>query len=421
MTSWRFVHAADLHLDSPFVGLGQVSAELRQELVAATFTALQRVVEVCLTSGAEFLLLAGDLFDGPRLSLKAQLTLRRELARLADAGIETFIVWGNHDQPGAGALALEWPQGVTVFPPGEVNLAEVRRRGRTLARIYGTSHGGPAETANLAQAFPDVPSGPFALGLLHANLDRTAGHEDYAPCTLADLARPGLDYWALGHIHQPGVRRPAQPGVVYAGNPQGRHLKEAGPRGCYLVEVDGHEARPQFQELAAVGWQELQVDLTGLTRLTDAALRLTEVLENARPAPPAQGLILRLHLVLSGPLARELRSHGAEGELREELRQQGLEPRPWVWVESLHQVHRQLWDLEALRQGSDMAGIIAAMMAAVRESPTLAADLEPLVAPLYRHAQARRYLPPLESLKWQELLDDAADVLLACLFPGEEP
>jgi DNA repair protein SbcD/Mre11 len=232
---WCFVHAADLHLDSPFVGLRDLQPDLARELLEATFASFQGIVDLCLGARAEFLLLAGDLFDQPQGSLKAQLHLRRELGRLADAGIETFLVHGNHDHLGSRGVTLEWPAGVTIFPARQVEVAEVRRQGETLARVFGLSHAGPAEAANLTAQFPQASRGPFAVGLLHANLDRNPEHGDYAPCTLADLARVSYDYWALGHIHQPGVRRASQPAVVYAGNPQGRHLKESGPRGCYLV------------------------------------------------------------------------------------------------------------------------------------------------------------------------------------------
>jgi DNA repair exonuclease SbcCD nuclease subunit len=420
MARWRFVHAADLHLDSPFVGLAQVHPQLREALVSATFDSLRRLVDLCLTSRAEFLLLAGDLFDGPRLSLKAQVRLRQELARLTNAGIETFIVWGNHDYLATTGLSLDWPSGVTVFPAGEVAGCEVRRGGATLARIFGVSHGSAAERENLARTFPAPSPGPFTIGLLHANLDKSAGHEDYAPCSLADLARPGYDYWALGHIHAPGVRRAAQPAVVYAGNPQGRHINESGPRGCYLVEVDGHEAQLRFQETAAISWEAREVEVSGFSHLTQVAAHLSEVVEEARPESAAQGLILRLTLTGRGPVHRELRLPGNLTDLLDEVRQQAMSQHPWVWVESFPLNTAPDFDVAALKRGSDLAATVLTTLEDTRALGELPPEILGLLESLYLNPQGRRYLPDLAALDWPAFLKSTTDEILTRLFPGDE-
>jgi exonuclease SbcD len=420
MALWRFVHAADLHLDSPFVGLAQVHPQLREALVSATFDSLRRLVDLCLASRVEFLLLAGDLFDGPRLSLKAQVRLRQELLRLSHAGIDTFIVWGNHDYLATTGLSLDWPPGVTVFPAGEVSGCEVRRDGATLARIFGVSHGDAAQRENLAQRFPSPSPGPFTIGLLHANLEGSSGHEDYAPCSLADLARPGYDYWALGHIHAPGVRRFAQPAVVYAGNPQGRHINESGPRGCYLVEVDGHAAQLHFQETAAISWESREVEVSGFSHLTQAAAHLGALVEEARPEGAAQGLILRLTLTGRGAVHRELRLPGNLGDLLDEVRQQGMSQHPWVWVESFPLNTAPDFDLAALKQGSDLAATVLKTLEDTRASGELPPEILGLLESLYLNPQGRRYLPDLDSLDWQNFLGSTTDEILTRLFPGDE-
>jgi exonuclease SbcD len=420
MARWRFVHAADLHLDSPFVGLAQVHPQLREALVSATFDSLWRLVDLCLASRAEFLLLAGDLFDGPRLSLKAQVRLRQELTRLGEAGIETFIVWGNHDYLASSGLSLDWPLGVTVFSAGEVAGREVCRDGAVLARIFGISHGSAAEPENLARKFPAAAPGPFTIGLLHANLDKSSGYDDYAPCSLADLCQPGYDYWALGHIHAPGVRRFARPAVVYAGNPQGRHINESGPRGCYLVEVDGHEAHLQFQETAAISWEAREVEVSGLTHLTQVAARLAQVVEEARPEGAAQGLILRLTLTGRGAVHRELRLPGNLADLLEEVRQQGMSQHPWVWVESFPLNTAPDYDLDAIKHGSDLAATVLKTLEDTRALGGLPPEIHSLLESLYLTPQGRRFLPDLTALDWRTYLKSTTDEILTRLFPGEE-
>jgi DNA repair exonuclease SbcCD nuclease subunit len=420
MTTWRFVHAADLHLDSPFVGLRNYQEKLARELTEATFTGLQRIVDLCLENAAEFLLLAGDLFDGPGRSLRAQLRLRQELERLAGAGIETFIVHGNHDHLGGKSVTLTWPTGVHVFPAGQVEMAEVRRRGATLARIYGLSHAGPEEPENLARKFPAADRGPLAIGLLHANLDGNAEHENYAPCAMADLTSTGYDYWALGHIHRPGIRREAQPTVVYAGNPQGRHLKEAGPRGCYLVEVDGHQARPRFHPTGVIGWEEAVQDVSALENIDQVIETLEQTLEERRPASPQQGLILRLSLQGRGPTHRELQLPGTVDEILEQLREIGQNREPWVWVERLDAATAPAWDLAALSQGTDLVATLLGQLESARQSPEIAPEFQNLLTPLYHHHLARRYLPPVESLDKPDLLQEVAADLLNLLLPEED-
>ncbi len=418
MSRWRFVHAADLHLDSPFVGLQDLQPDLARELTEATFASLKRIVDLCLESRAEFLLLAGDLFDQPQGSLRAQLLLRRELERLEAAGLETFIVHGNHDHLGSRAVTLDWPRSVTVFSARQPEMAEVRRQGATLARIFGLSHFGPAEAANLSERFPPAGQGPFAVGLLHANLEGNPEHDDYAPCTLTDLSRVSYDYWALGHIHQPGVRKTTQPAVVYAGNPQGRHLKEAGPRGCYLVEVDGHLPRVQFQATAPIDWEEVPVDLSGLEKVDQVLAALQSEVEARRPQPPRQGAILRLTLTGRGPVHRELKLPGVLPELQEELRHLGRGARPWVWVESLVGKTAPDFDLASLGQGQTLVATLLRLLDEARRQPAPPPDIQSLLDPLFKHPQARPYLPA--SPPWQGWLDEVTVQLLARLLPEED-
>ena len=97
MNAFRFVHTADLHLDSPFLGIQEVNEHVAGELREATFRTFDRIVELCLKRHVDFLLIAGDIYDSRDRSLRAQLRLRDGLRPLSEAGIPTFIVHGNHD------------------------------------------------------------------------------------------------------------------------------------------------------------------------------------------------------------------------------------------------------------------------------------------------------------------------------------
>ncbi|MET0401607.1 MAG: DNA repair exonuclease, partial [Cystobacter sp.] len=190
---FKFVHAADLHLDTPFRGV-PVDSGLLGAFHQATFRAFSRIVDLCLRERVAFLLLAGDLFDMKDRSVRARLVLRRELDRLHAAGIQTFIVHGNHDPLSGDTGTLGLPASVKVFG-SDWEEAEVRRDGRLVCRVQGVSYADAEVRENLSTRFgrtaPD-----FTVGLLHANLGGAQGHANYAPCTLEDLAARGLDYWA---------------------------------------------------------------------------------------------------------------------------------------------------------------------------------------------------------------------------------
>ncbi len=286
MPAFRFVHAADLHLDAAFAGVSRdLSPRLADRLHRATFTAWERLVDLCLAERPDALLIAGDVHNHEDGSLRAQVALRDGCARLTDAGVQVFIAHGNHDPLTSRVRSLHWPDGVTVFGP-QVESHAVIRDGRVVAVVHGVSHETDREGRNLAKRFAraatiqgtiqdtvqgmvhgmvqnmDVPPGTPQIGVLHCNVGTTPGTRDagrYAPCTLDDLAATGMDYWALGHIHLPQVLR-TRPHVVYPGSTQGLHINEDGPRGCQLVTVheDG-EVELAFRPLAPVRWQVVEV------------------------------------------------------------------------------------------------------------------------------------------------------------------
>ncbi len=282
MPAFRFVHAADMHLDAAFAGVSRdLSPRLADRLHRATFTAWERLVELCLAERPDALLIAGDMHNHEDGSLRAQVALRDGCSRLTDAGVRVFIAHGNHDPLTSRVHSLHWPDGVTVFGP-QVESHAVTRDGRVVAVVHGISHETDREGRNLAKRFTrsatvqgtvqgtvhgmvqdmDVPPGAPQIGVLHCNVGTTPGTRDagrYAPCTLDDLTATGLDYWALGHIHLPQVLR-ARPHVVYPGSTQGLHINEDGPRGCQLVTVhDDGEVELEFRPLAPVRWQVVEV------------------------------------------------------------------------------------------------------------------------------------------------------------------
>src|SRR5216117_1955694 len=139
MEPLRFVHAADLHLDSPFRGMGDVSAELREQHQSATMGAFESIVDHAIASKADFLILAGDLYDSRDRSLRALLAFRRQMERLAERDISVFLVHGNHDPLNGWGSEFQLPPNATTFS-GRARTEPVIRRGREIARVSGVSY-----------------------------------------------------------------------------------------------------------------------------------------------------------------------------------------------------------------------------------------------------------------------------------------
>jgi DNA repair exonuclease SbcCD nuclease subunit len=226
---FSFIHTADLHLDSPFKGISEISGEISLELAEATFESFNKIIDLCIEKQVEFLLITGDIYDGADRSLRAQLRFRDGLKRLSDAGIKTYIVHGNHDPLDGWSANLDWPENVHIFNGKSVEKVSVEKDGKELAQIYGISFHTRKIKTNLADKFPEIPHSEkdlFTIGMLHCNVGTNTEHETYAPCTVQDLITRNFDYWALGHIHKKAIINAENPMVVYPGFIQKRLAPE---------------------------------------------------------------------------------------------------------------------------------------------------------------------------------------------------
>lgn len=383
----RFVHAADLHLDSPFRGL-VADPRVRPLVDQATFRAFRRVADLCLAEKADFLVLSGDLFDTRDRSVRARLALAKELGRLDAAGIQTFAVHGNHDPLGTLSPGAGLPASVKVFGP-EWEEVLVRRGGQILARVQGVSYPQEKVTENLAARFHRV-GGEFTVGVLHANLGGEEGHANYAPCTLADLDRGHLDYWALGHVHTRAVHRLEGGGLaVYPGNSQGRHVNEDGERGCAVVTVRDGKPEVRWVGVEVVRWHRIEIDVSAVDTVEALFEEVGEKLLLAGQVEGPEGHAVRLRLTGRGPVHAELVKPGALEQLEEAWREElaGRAP-PWI-LESVEDATAPALDLTALREeggllGAVLEGAVAARNPGVLEGLWAEDDLRKLESALRR-------------------------------------
>ena len=295
---FKFLHAADIHLDSALHGLERYEGAPVEEIRSATRRAFDNLVELAIDEAVAFVLLAGDLYDGDWRDYNTGLYFVRQMGRLQEAGIPVFIVAGNHDAASQITHHLRLPENVTLFSsrqPQRIVLEALD------VAIYGQSFANRAVTEDLSQGYPQGDPQLFNIGLLHTCLDGKPGHEPYAPCTVDGLRSRGYQYWALGHVHQREVVSES-PWIIFPGNIQGRHVRETGAKGCTLVTVEtGEVTEVEHRDLDVLRWNRLQCEVGDLDSVDDIYQQVRQLLLDASDEADDRPLVVRLTLVGSTP------------------------------------------------------------------------------------------------------------------------
>ncbi len=419
MPAFQFVHTADLHLDSPFLGLSEVAPGLQSILREATFQAFEGIIDLCLNREVDFLLIAGDIHDASDRSLRALTRLRQGFERLAEHHIPVFVCHGNHDPLTGWSGKFSWPDNVHVFDAKGVEARPVVVQGIEIARVYGVSYGMEKVTDNLAQQFQRDPDAPWAIGLLHANVGNDPNHGNYAPCQLDDLVQAGMNYWALGHVHTHRILRERDPLIIYPGNPQGRHVRETGPRGCYVVEVDSHGCgHPEFVPVDVVRWYDEWLSIEGLGDFDELLGRMDERVHALRRQIEDRRAIVRWHFEGRGALHRELIKPGRLEDLLATLREKWGTGSQFVWSEAIDDRTGREIDIEALRQEENLLGDFL-RLAEVGEASRLQ-EWHHVIAPLFDDPRVYRYLGEPSDEQLREWVHAAQRLGIDRLLTGDE-
>jgi DNA repair exonuclease SbcCD nuclease subunit len=305
--TYRFVHAADIHLDSPLRSLALRDPNLADLVGNATRRAFVRVVDLCLDEQVDALLLAGDLYDGDQTSMKTARFLAEQLRRLHEAGIRVFVIRGNHDALSRITKELTLPDSVKLFG-GRAEAIAIERDSREFpVAVHGLSFAQPHAPESLIGKYRPLVEGAVNIGLMHTSLAGAAGHDLYAPCSLADLQGTGFRYWALGHVHKRSVVEGGC-AIVMPGMPQGRDINEAGAKSVTLVTIgDDRSIRIEERVTSIAQFERVAVDATGLDDWRDLVTALARALEHARSDVASEHLVARLQVTGATPLAWRVR------------------------------------------------------------------------------------------------------------------
>ncbi|MEO8937884.1 MAG: DNA repair exonuclease [Burkholderiaceae bacterium] len=298
----KFVHAADLHIDSPLRGLDGYEGAPVERLRGASRRALISLVDVAIEQNVSFVLLAGDIYDGNWADFRTGLFFREQMLRLRRADVRVFIVKGNHDAESQITKQLPDVEGVHVFSALKSETVDIEALG---VAVHGRSFPNRAVPEDLVPLYPPPVSGRFNIGVLHTSLTGREGHDPYAPTSVDMLCGKGYDYFALGHVHAREVIRESAPRIVFPGNLQGRHAKEVGPKGFELVTVEaGVIVATEFVPVEVVRWHQMRLDSTGLRTVDDLARRFAGLARDL--ASDARDRLHAVRLIVHGesPLHR---------------------------------------------------------------------------------------------------------------------
>ena len=380
----KFVHAADIHLDSPLRGLERYEGAPVEQIRGATRRAVENLVDMCILEGADLLVIAGDLYDGNWKDYNTGLFFAAQMSKLRAADIPVVLIRGNHDAASQITRSLRLPDNVTEL---STRRAETKVLGDLGVAVHGQGFANKAVTDDLAARYPDRIPGLFNVGLLHTCVDGREGHESYAPCKREALLQKGYEYWALGHVHKREVLH-EEPWVVFPGNLQGRHARETGPKGATVVTVEnGRVVSAAHRSLDAVRWTACEVNIgpaaSGHDVVDLARMRLQKSLEEADGRAVAARVIIegssRAHAELCQNPERWV------NEVRAAAMEIGGEG---VWVEKIRIRTRTPIDLEELRDRDDALGQL------VRSIQAIKTDQDELSWFIERLSDLRHKLPP---------------------------
>jgi DNA repair exonuclease SbcCD nuclease subunit len=415
----KFVHAADLHIDSPLRGLARYEGAPAAAVRGATRRAFQNLIDLCLDEGVAFLLLAGDIYDGDWKDYGTGLFFLNQLARLRAADIAVVLLRGNHDAESQITKHLRFPENVHELAVSAPSSVDLPVHG---VRVHGQGFRTRAVTDDLAASYPHATRGAFNIGLLHTAVGGRPGHENYAPCELSTLIAKGYDYFALGHIHTREVLS-ADPYVVFSGNLQGRHMRETGPKGASLITVEGGKVvSVEHRALDAVRWELVRTDVTGADNGHDVVDRTRKSLECALAA--AEGRVLAARVVLEGTTRAHAALVANFEQYRSEIRLVAGDLAGEVYIENIVFSTRGAVDLAKVREQDDAIGQLSRSLHAMKTDPAahamLAAELADLTNRLPLKLREGADALVLDDAGVADLVTDVEAMLIPRLLAAED-
>lgn len=378
----KFVHAADLHLDSPLAGLSKYEGAPVEQIRGATRRALENLVKLCLDEQAQLLVIAGDLYDGDWRDYSTGLFFNKQMAALRAGGVRVVWIRGNHDAASKLTAHLHLPDNVHELSHKKPDSLLIEALG---VAVHGQGFDTRDVTSDLSSRYPEPKRGLFNIGLLHTALEGRAGHATYAPCRLSALVDRGYDYFALGHVHTREVLC-EEPWIVFPGNLQGRHARETGAKGATLVTVENERVRSvEHRALDEVRWHVAEANVADERSVDGVLERVRDTLNRAVEA--SEGRLAAIRVRVYGATAAHEQLMARLEQLTQEVRALSLDLAGEAWLEKVELATTPLAHAE-LREREDAIGELLRGVSGIAHDE---AALSELAAEL---AELKRKLPP---------------------------
>jgi len=405
----KFVHAADLHLDSPLAGLSKYEGAPVEQIRGATRRALENLVKLCLNERVQLLLIAGDLYDGDWRDYSTGLFFAKQMAALRAGNVQVVWIRGNHDAASKLTAHLNLPENTRELSHKKPDSLLLEALG---VAVHGQGFDTREVTTDLSLRYPEPKRGLFNIGLLHTALEGRPGHAPYAPCRLTALLDRGYDYFALGHVHTREVLS-EQPWVVFPGNLQGRHARETGPKGASLITVENEQVRSvEHRALDAVRWHVAEADVSGERSLDGVLERVRESLSAVASA--SEGRLSAVRVRIHGASAAHEQLTARSERVTEEVRALSLDLSSEVWLEKVELATRPLAQSVDRREREDAIGEL------LRGLGNIAQDEAALLELAAELVELKRKLPP-ELREGPDAIDlESADALRRLLAEVEQ-
>lgn len=413
LMAFSFIHAADLHLGSPLVGITARDPEMAARLAAASRDAFTALVDQAIARRISFLIVAGDIYDGEWRDTSIGLFFNRQISRLVRADIRVYTLRGNHDAASVVTKNVRLPGGVFEFPSRS---AETFLLDDLKVALHGRSFPERAVPENYAAAYPPARPGWFNIGVLHTSCDGRPGHDPYAPCSLDDLVSKGYQYWALGHIHA-YEQLHSDPHVLFPGNLQGRGVHECGARGALLVTVNEDEVTVERLIVDRARWFDLAIDMEGVTDLNEIHDRLGNLLRplvaEVEVEADAESRLLLVRIRLQGCTTLHAALRSGREQLRDDVQATLQHFGQDIWLEQLKIETTEPVEIQAGAGLSVDAFDLRSVLDSIAASDALQTEAKQIVEELVRKLPAGASEEAiLGHIRVEDLITEARELLL---------
>ncbi|EAD9123591.1 exonuclease SbcCD subunit D [Listeria monocytogenes] len=395
MKEIQFLHMADLHLDSPFIGLSTLPQPLFSAIQESTFQSLERITTVAIKEAVDFVLIAGDIYDSEDQSVRAQARFAKEMKRLEAASIPVFMIHGNHDFIEKHKEKLALPSNVHVFSE-QVEVMSHKTATGVSVNIYGFSYNERHIRSSRVGEYKIQGDADFHIALLHGSeVSSSEEHDVYAPFRVQEISRKGFDYWALGHIHKRQLLAES-PSIYYPGNIQGRNRKESGEKGASIITLSEASTTIDFIGTSPIIWEEAVITLPENSEINAFYRETTKLLESYQ----GRSHSYFLHIIVKMENKQKIDTNDWLQMLQEEVE---ITDNTFVWVHKLtteitNQSNSQTW-YESHLAGEEIKHSFETLQ---DESAFYQA-----VEALYLESGVSRYLDDLSEIDRERLLHDA--------------